>query len=390
MVEHAWSDFSHDISYKGAFELPHRFRREIALIAAELEDVDQAFDRVENELRIYAADYGVHLHIDQLRERMAQLQMVLDIDPTKMRSSGGRSANWRLRLATWSRPDACSNSSWTTTIRNRLTSRCCATSENFCRIHEADPKHPGYVRGQQLLDIAGALDGSDAYALSALADTWRGIDDARASDLYRRAFELDPTDAYPLTRYLEHEIGHRWNSSMLDVIIPLADRAVVRCDAQISVGVNLSRAYFGRGELQLLMGSPYDALDSYAKAVTKSRVFGFRRGCSRGLGDPRRAPDVIEGLHWVIDFLRLALATRFPVNSAPADLADRTTTSSIRGPVVVVAGATDSAFEASIEGYRSRLDEAFADFGGSVISGGTKDGVAGLVGDLGSRSMGGS
>ena len=82
MVEHAWSDFSHDISYKGAFELPTRFRREIALIAAELEDVDQSFDRVEGELRIYAADYGAHLDIDQLRERMAQIQMVLDIDPT--------------------------------------------------------------------------------------------------------------------------------------------------------------------------------------------------------------------------------------------------------------------------------------------------------------------
>jgi hypothetical protein len=54
----------------------------------------------------------------------------------------------------------------------------------------------------------------------------------------------------------------------------------------------------------------------------------------------------------------------------------------IRPPVVIVAGATDTDFEPHVPRYRRLLVDAFAGFVGTVISGGTKQGVAGIVGDV--------
>ena len=53
----------------------------------------------------------------------------------------------------------------------------------------------------------------------------------------------------------------------------------------------------------------------------------------------------------------------------------------IHGPVVIVAGGCDKSVEQQMQGYRQLLIEAFKDFTGTILSGGTTQGIAGLVGD---------
>lgn len=54
----------------------------------------------------------------------------------------------------------------------------------------------------------------------------------------------------------------------------------------------------------------------------------------------------------------------------------------MRRPVVMVAGATNDEFAPEVPKYRRLLGDAFRGFSGTVISGGTAQGIAGIVGDL--------
>ena len=46
VLEHAWADLSHELTYKKSFRVPSPWLREIARVAALLEDVDGAFERL--------------------------------------------------------------------------------------------------------------------------------------------------------------------------------------------------------------------------------------------------------------------------------------------------------------------------------------------------------
>jgi hypothetical protein len=60
----------------------------------------------------------------------------------------------------------------------------------------------------------------------------------------------------------------------------------------------------------------------------------------------------------------------------------------LEGPILVVAGGTDPRLAEQIEGYRPLVAEAVAGFEGTVISGGTRQGVCGMVGEAAAASGG--
>ena len=71
VAEHTSADFDHDYSYKGAFALPDRWRHELAMIAAQVETIDEAFVRIKDGLRVYASTHGAYLDPYQLRREIA-------------------------------------------------------------------------------------------------------------------------------------------------------------------------------------------------------------------------------------------------------------------------------------------------------------------------------
>lgn len=60
----------------------------------------------------------------------------------------------------------------------------------------------------------------------------------------------------------------------------------------------------------------------------------------------------------------------------------------ILGPVVIVAGSCDARIDKRLGDYRQLLIEAFKDYRGTIISGGTTAGISGLVGDVQERYNG--
>ena len=60
----------------------------------------------------------------------------------------------------------------------------------------------------------------------------------------------------------------------------------------------------------------------------------------------------------------------------------------LEGPVRIVAGGCDPAVEQQMKAYRDLLLEAFRDFHGTVLGGGTREGISGLVGEVGEAYRG--
>ena len=56
LLQHAWAEIEHDRSYKFSGELPREIKRRFYLVAGTLELLDREFDRLSDEIDIYAND----------------------------------------------------------------------------------------------------------------------------------------------------------------------------------------------------------------------------------------------------------------------------------------------------------------------------------------------
>ena len=383
VAEHAYSDFGHDLTYKGAFQLPRAWERELAGAAATLEEVDGVFTRVEDALRAYSTNYGRYMSEKDAREEIDRLRIVLVHVPTDsgLANRVGQIAialgDWPLVVEVLSPfvPDDAAPGP-IPLVRDLGTA--------LRHLHPDQPAGEDYRRGQRLLERASAADDVDAICI--LAATLKGIDDSRARDLYRRAFELDPTNPHPLGDYLEMELER--DPTVLASVGPLLRAGIERCERHIDVGINLPWAHFDRGRFQLLLGQPYEALASYASAIPTSTaaymidksLFSLER-LAKALGEP-------QGFDWARRLLLLGLASRFGSEAAMERVRQLASTGAtpLVPPVVIVAGGTDPRFEEQTRGYADLLAFGLADFAGTILSGGTSQGISGIVGEIGRAS----
>jgi class 3 adenylate cyclase len=244
----------------------------------------------------------------------------------------------------------------------------------MCKLHRDDPRGVNYREGQAYLERAA--DDGDTDAVASLAGTWKGIDDKKVRELYRRASDLDPADPYPLGNLLEYEVQAAGDLSPMEEMRDRISAAIERCQRQAAAGQNLPWAYYDLGKLRLLLGRPYESLGVYAKAVDLSPAAFMVETSLASLQRLSAVADRIPGLDWSRDLLSLAIRAKFEEKDEPEGQIQ---------PVVVLAGGTSPEEEEKLLAQRSVLLEAFHDFRGTVISGGTRRGVSGLTGDLSER-----
>src|SRR5450759_1093332 len=335
VAEHAYSDFGHDLTYKGAFPLPLAWERELAGAAATLEEVDGIFSRVEDGLRAYATNYGRYLGEEEALAEVDRLLIVLEHVPTNS-GLADRLAHLAIALGDWPlvvrvlSPFVAADAAASPipVLRDLGTA--------LCRLHRDQPAGDDHRRGQRYLELACAAD--DVDAICTLAGTWKGVDDARARDLYRRAFELDPTNPYPLGNYLELELER--DPAVLRSMGPLLRGGIERCERHVAAGINLPWAHFDLGRFHLLLGEPYEALAAYASAITTSTAafmidtsLASLEHLARALGDP-------PGFDWARRLLLLGLACRFGSEIAIERVRRLASIGvpTLKPPVVIVAG----------------------------------------------------
>ena len=174
---------------------------------------------------------------------------------------------------------------------------------------------------------------------------------------------------------------------------PAIDQAMVRCRAQIEAGVNLPRTYAVMAELLVLAGDTEHGLDAFAKALRSTSARDVVDDTLRALDLLVAAPSSPADLEWARRLLLLGVTARFGSPTRAEELIhlatrDERGAHTIRGPVVVVAGGTDPGVEQELARHTETLVETFKDFTGTIVSGGTEQGVSGIVGQVGTHDDG--
>ena len=379
LLEHAWASFAHDKAYKGAFAIPEKWQRELAGLAAMLEEADHCFLRIQAGLQTYAASYGAYMSEDEMREEIELLETVLACDPDNAELAH-RVGKLAITLGNWQKAiDVLSRyveSGYQPVLRD--------LGVAICKVHWNDPKGPAYQQGQRYLEVASAPPYRDADALASLAGTWKAIDEDRARALYRQAFEVDPSDPYALSNYLVYEITYRRDTSPVSLMTPAIGAAMQRCRDQADVGMNLPWTFYNMGMFYLLLGQPYESLAAYAKAVQLSTNYWMIETSLRVLDKLAFVGDALPGYEWMCRLLLVGWAVKFPqppIQERVVRLASAEHRP-ILGPVAIVSGGTDASVEQQMQSYRHLLLEGFRGFKGTLISGGTTAGIAGLVGEV--------
>jgi ppGpp synthetase/RelA/SpoT-type nucleotidyltranferase len=379
LLEHAWAGFAHDRVYKSEFAIPEKWQRELAGVAAMFEGADEAFARIQAGLQVYTTSYGAFMSAEQMQKEIEILETVLDCEPQnapvahrigKLAMTRG---DWQKAIDVFSRYVA---SRYQPILRD--------LGVALCQLHAKDPNSEEYRKGQKYLEAASAPPNRDVDALASLAGSWKSIDEEKARALYRQAFEVDPTDPYAVSNYLVYEIVYRRDIAPVALMAPAITAAMRRCRDQAEVGMNLPWAYYNLGIFHLLLDQPYESLAAYSKAVQLSTNSWMIETSLRLLNRLGVVRNVLKGYEWIRRLLLVSHAVKFPSDVALEHVKKLALTEAepIVGPVVIVAGAGDENLERQLQPYRRLLIEAFREFSGTIISGGTTAGISGIVGDV--------
>lgn len=400
LLQHAWADISHELSYKSEIDLPRKWKREFAGLAAVLESADQAFCRLDGGLKTYRTSYGAYLTRAEMAEEIQKLEFVLKHDPENTELTGrvGKLAitcgDWDLAVDTLSRylirvygsiPEAIKQLSefkdtWYQPLLRDL-------GVALCKKFKSTPKGRNYRRGQRCLAVADSPHYRDSDALASLAGTWKGIDEDKVREYYKKAYEVDPADPYPLVNYLDCELAAQRSTAIANLLMPVVDSAMQKCRDHVEVGMNLPWAFYNLGKFNLLLKKPYESVRAYSKAIQLSTAPYMIESAVDSMEKLAVVKGDLPGYEWIMKLLLCGTTARFPTQISRArlkrlrELASRNR-DPIQGPVVIVAGGCDPRMEESLRQYRTLLLTAFRYFRGTVISGGTTSGISGLTGEV--------
>ena len=256
----------------------------------------------------------------------------------------------------------------------------------LCQLHRDKPRSSGFIRGQRLLEDAATSVPPDIDALASLGGSWRGLDDAKARQAYRRCLDMDPANAYALGNTLEYEISDRGEAA----VFPRRQHVLAareRCLSQALAGENLPWAWFDAGKFSLLLHQPDEGLFAYAKAVqltTADHMLTTAISSLDRLIPHMRSSKRLTRTRYL---LSLARGAHFPSSDATAAITNARPIPHISDSpcIVVLAAGTDATADRWLASHAGVLMDGFRDFHGTVISGGTRSGVISVIGDIKAR-----
>jgi ppGpp synthetase/RelA/SpoT-type nucleotidyltranferase len=379
LCQHVWADVFHELGYKNEFQLPELWRREFAKIAAMLEVCDREFMEIRESLAAYESTYSAYMDQDELALLATRLKILLKLDPKNTRTGHrllrtyfalDRSGDIeRLlgdpKLRLYEYPPA---------LRD--------AGECLVQVHKRAPASDGFRQGQELLKKALQLAPRDVDAWCSLGGTYRRqarqdpLQWAEALRCYREGFAIEPENPYALGQYLACELVHGVGLPVLAIAQAALKRAIERCRKQLEVRVNLPWAAYDTGLFCFYLGDIASAIRAYALGILRSHDAWMVESALNPIRDFMDKPLSLPGLDLLRELLELAMLSRDKLRGCKAAPG----VPKFQPPVAVLAGGCGGV-EATDKGL-GILSEALSAFQGTLVSGGTRSGVAAIPGDL--------
>jgi ppGpp synthetase/RelA/SpoT-type nucleotidyltranferase len=388
LLENAWANITHDRIYKANLHVPEHLRRELARVAALLEEADARFGDSVRALDLYKLHYGVYMDQAQLAETAKVLEDVLENEPVEAKKpvAALRLAQVMMAIHDWGRVEQLL-SPYTKLAGDYQLEVLAEHGHALCLLNSDRPVDPPFRQGQAEIEqtLVGAEGDVRTRALAYRAEASAFIpDNEEASrEHFRAASEADSKNPFHLASHIEYELYCGEAFGLRTMTRPTLLEAIGTCRAYADARIELPWAFLTMGRLYLLLGDVYESLAAYAKAIrlcltgigsTAKDAFDvelrFLRRINRGHAMP-------EPHDWAWRQLQLAKVVQ---GAKPAGLSAKRP--AFVAPVVILAGGTSPVSQPTIDTFSETVLRAFDEFRGTIISGGTAAGVAGLAGDV--------
>jgi len=385
-AEYVIADFGHDRFYKSPFDVPRIWTRQSARITAQLEAVDETLMEIVEGMKVLETHTGTFVPEQNIASEIEQLEAVFKFDPENM-ALAERIARLHIAAGSWRAAKRFISSiprkHWNQGVR-------CTYGNCLCTLNQDGPSSKERQRGRKELERVVRADPEHLEALVLLAETCPDADIDECTSKFEEAHRLAPWDPRVLAGFLLHRLAVSGDLELVDLMRPEIDRAIGVCRERIKVRVNLPHAFFELAQFQLVRKETVDAIESLCSGLVLTDDPSVKKPLFDRITALAARKLQIPGLRWTRDILALSMSepgklhSHLAGRSGPSRLVSGTRPPAIQPekPVVILAGGCDPAEESRIAGYREKLLAAFRDFEGTIISGGTKQGVSGLGGDI--------
>ncbi len=400
LLEHAWSDIGHDMTYKTDLKVPGNIVRQFATVAAVLEGADREFGQLVHAFSTYRANLGAHHSRKEVEEEIERQKTVLDCEPENVDLALKLARLYHVMGRHEDAIDVLDRKGWCEEPEVQRYLGLLLTEVHWDRPAEAE-----FRRGYDLLDQACSGMETDAETLCAFAECVAHLGKVvRARELFKKAVALDATQPLVLCRYLEFEIEKAGNTNLVQLTAPMIRSAMDRAHRQIEARVNLPNAWFSLAVFHLLLQEPFSALSALGQAgclcepASGKDKAATARPCAAGhilqraratMERLRPVSRTLEGFTWFERFLLLILAVRLGSDEVATELSRLT---SVNSPVsnrddqvVILAGGCAPEVNKYMNDLRKPLVQASKGIAFTLISGGTQAGVSGVAADLATR-----
>ena len=385
IAQHAWADIAHDRLYKGACEVSDYWKRESNRVAALLEAADEEFQRLVEGISFYEAHWPRCPDYECSRKMMDLIRVI--------RKNAPKDADLALRHAKL----AAEVEDWNEVIRvakkikdSGKPALIALQGYAMCKLARNDVQRRAALKKmEEATELDPRLAEPRLLLADCMADQGRTL---KSLENYRLAFEIDPGNTAALSGYIRQKALLAKDTEFIPLARPAIQTAIRRCRELVAAKADLPRALYRiAGFLQLLDPEEewWESLATFARAVRETTSPDeLARALSNAdllvQCEPHR-----QDMECARRFLAAALRARFPNTPLPEGVAFPSAHPIKRGgPFVILAGGCDPLIEADMLSYRDLLQAAFKDFKGVVISGGTKQGISGLVGEIAAKSGG--
>jgi ppGpp synthetase/RelA/SpoT-type nucleotidyltranferase len=409
MLEHVWADSLHDRLYKVAIQVPTVLQREAAGLAATIEATDFRLASLAGRIDNYLGHYSAYMTRARLAGEASVVEAARRFEPRLNEKAALtlRLGILRKHLGEMDRAIA----EWKKAYKKATPARDAIWTElgsAFCVLHRKNPGHKDFKSGQRLLrevafpkrdkSLAATPHVRQIQSEAAQRLAWSlslcpGAE-CEARDCYRRSLSLAPDNPYYLAGFLEHEIYCSRTHEIAPIMRQGIERAIATCREHVAVGIELPRAHFAIGRLQLLIGEFRAALDAYLLGI---RLLLRPDACASDgtieeeirflerVNVARERPEAHEKVYLLLQLARTLFGGQRSDNRSLKKFKSRGAeriAAARNGNLLIIVGGAGQMAANEVERYAPALRSTLERCNGVVFSGGTKVGIPGLIGKI--------
>ncbi|MBN1386857.1 MAG: hypothetical protein JW965_00315 [Bacteroidales bacterium] len=411
LAEHIWADISHDRLYKTELKIPEEWRREAARLSAILENADNTFGSMARAVDSVSNVYEIQYESEKAKIDIEKLKTLADIMKDEPDEGLKNVLNLISVYKALNMHEECRSliSEWIEIMKDNTAGQARLKFELamlelascFDNTGNAEYKKLSGEAKKNLESLHAMSAKNKVHAgreLSFLFYRYGSLlqkdpqKTGEALDAIKKALELMPDNPFYLTALTgcivmqDPDLAHH----TITLFRNFLEKNVHDIEHLIGLGVDAVPAWFAVGRCHFFLEDRIKCIRAYSNAVSIILNKKYTTRCFVVDEEIARVKQLARFDEKLAGQITLYLNMAMSVSDIVKDRSDynkvlkqaRLRSEAIKEPLVIVAGGASLMDKKEVESYGEYINELMHDFRGTIISGGTREGIPGLTGRI--------